>query len=86
MRKSLLLFFICFGSIHLFAQQVVRGPYLQNPTASSIIVRWRTDSPTDSKVVYGVTQQNLTLTKVDTVQTTEHIVTISGLNANAKYW
>ncbi|MBP6516814.1 MAG: metallophosphoesterase [Chitinophagales bacterium] len=86
MRKSLLLFFICFGSIHLFAQQVVRGPYLQNPTASSIIVRWRTDSPTDSKVVYGVTQQNLTLTKVDTVQTTEHIVTISGLNANAKYY
>ncbi len=86
MRKLFLFLTLYCAFVNLFAQNVVRGPYLQNPTASSIIVRWRTDSPTDSRVVYGVAQQSLNLTKSDTTKTTEHIVVLGGLNANAKYF
>ena len=40
-------------SLPLFAQQVVRGPYLQQGTPDSVVVRWRTDVPTDSAVHFG---------------------------------
>ena len=32
---------------------LLRGPYLQSATPSSIVIRWRTDVPTDSTVLYG---------------------------------
>src|SRR5215216_4597697 len=32
---------------------VTRGPYLQSGTPASVIVRWRTDTATDSRVRYG---------------------------------
>src|SRR5436190_24387315 len=35
------------------AAQVVRGPYLQIKTPTNIVVRWRTDVPTDSRVQFG---------------------------------
>src|SRR6266576_5561490 len=37
----------------LSAATVTRGPYLQMGTPTSIVVRWRTDSATDSFVRYG---------------------------------
>jgi hypothetical protein len=36
-----------------WGQAVTRGPYLQQQTDHSIIVRWRTDVATDSVVRYG---------------------------------
>ena len=36
-----------------YSQTVVRGPYLQMATPTSIIVRWRTDVATDSIVAYA---------------------------------
>ncbi|MCB0755919.1 MAG: hypothetical protein KDB98_10015, partial [Flavobacteriales bacterium] len=35
------------------AQTVLRGPYLQFPTSSSMKVLWRTDVQTPSRVYYG---------------------------------
>ena len=35
------------------AQFVTRGPYLQIGTPTSVIVRWRTSTATDSRVLYG---------------------------------
>ena len=35
------------------AQTVLRGPYLQVPTSSSMKVLWRTDTETPSRVYYG---------------------------------
>ncbi|MCB0376726.1 MAG: hypothetical protein KDD04_12475, partial [Sinomicrobium sp.] len=35
------------------AQTITRGPYLQLGTDTSIIIRWRTDLATDSKVWFG---------------------------------
>ena len=41
------------------AQTVVRGPYLQSGTPSSVIVKWRTDEATDSLVRYGLDPDGL---------------------------
>ena len=81
MRKSLLFITLCLGSMSLFAQNVVRGPYLQNPTPSSIVVRW----PTDSKVQFGSTLAGISNTILDTTTTTEHRVVVSGLQPKTSY-
>jgi Calcineurin-like phosphoesterase len=65
---------------------LTRGPYLQVGTQTSIIIRWRTDIAENSRVSWGTvfgTYPNL----VDsTTSTTEHIVQISGLTPDNKYW
>jgi hypothetical protein len=86
MRKSLLAISLCFGFISLFAQNVVRGPYLQNPTSSSIVVRWRTDVPTDTKVQFGSTLAGISNTVLDTTTTTEHRIVVNGLLPKTSYF
>src|SRR5438046_1181170 len=59
---SLALFAVtCIGLVagDLYAQTVVRGPYLQLGTPSSVIVRWRTDVATTGRVHYGNDAGNL---------------------------
>jgi len=69
------------------AQNVIRGPYLQSLGHNSIIVRWRTDAPSDSRVNYGTSQTaSMTYLADDTAQTTEHIVQVTGLTPKTKYY
>lgn len=65
---------------------VTRGPYLQMNTPASIIVRWRTDVATNSRVSYGSSPAMLTQTADDLTSTTEHVVTVSGLSPNQTYY
>jgi uncharacterized protein YuzB (UPF0349 family) len=68
------------------AQQVIRGPYLQSQGPNSIIVRWRTDSLTDSRVTIGSTL-GATTTHFDTATlTTEHRVLVKNLQPKTKYY
>ena len=66
--------------------EVVRGPYLQMGTPSSMIVRWRTDGFTDTKLSYGLAVDDLTETIENETLTTEHEVLISNLDSNTKYF
>lgn len=68
------------------AAVVTRGPYLQLPTASSIIVRWRTDVVTTSEVAYGSAPGSLTQTVNDGIPTTEHVIALSGLATDTQYF
>jgi hypothetical protein len=65
---------------------VTRGPYLQTGTSTSVIVKWRTDAPTDSCVRYGATVDSLTNTTCDPAITTEHEVKITDLSLNSQYY
>ncbi len=65
---------------------VVRGPYLQMGTPNSVIVRWRTDAPTDSRVNYGDNPNRLTLATTDNTPMTEHILKLTNLLPNTKYY
>ncbi|MBR4681917.1 MAG: metallophosphoesterase [Elusimicrobiaceae bacterium] len=53
MRK--ILFLICFllYPFILQAAQVSRGPYLEDPTQSTMVLRWQTDVPTPAWLEYG---------------------------------
>ena len=68
------------------AQTVVRGPYLQSGTSSSVIIKWRTDEATDSVVHYGLAPDSLTLSATNSTSTTEHAVQLTGLSADVQYF
>lgn len=68
------------------AANVTRGPYLQMGGQNSITLRWRTDAPTNSRVEWGPAFNNYTNLVDSASVTLEHIVTISGLTADTKYF
>ena len=68
------------------AVTVTRGPYLQTPTPHGIVVRWRTDVPTDSRVRTGAAPGSLATIIDDPTPTTEHVVTLGGLAPDTDYY
>ncbi|HEX5221030.1 MAG TPA: autotransporter-associated beta strand repeat-containing protein [Verrucomicrobiae bacterium] len=68
------------------AAELLRGPYLQIPTSDSIIIRWRTDVPTDSIVLYGLETNNLSFSVTNSAATNEHIVRLQGLDPATRYF
>lgn len=74
-------------AILLDAQVTVdRGPYIQIATQNSIIIKWRTNTATTSRVIYGLDPINLINTVTETNNTTEHEVEVTGLNSDTKYF
>jgi acid phosphatase type 7 len=73
-------------SLNVVCQTVSRGPYLQQATPSSIIIKWKTSSSTNSKVDYGVAQNNLSSSISSTISTTDHEIKITGLAPYTKYF
>ena len=65
---------------------VARGPYLQMGTPNSVIVRWRTATSTDSRVSFGESATRLNFATADATPTTEHIIKLSNLAPNTKYY
>ena len=65
---------------------VSRGPYLQMGTPSSVVVRWRTSTTTDSVVRYGLSPGALTSTANVPGLATEHIVPVAGLAPGTTYY
>jgi len=65
---------------------LLRGPYLQVATGSSIMIRWRTDMLDVSFVRYGTSPDKLDKLTGNDYRTTEHIVTLTGLQPQTKYY
>ncbi|MCB0614924.1 MAG: metallophosphoesterase, partial [Phaeodactylibacter sp.] len=51
-----------------------------------MVIRWRTDNPTSSRVWYGDSPSNLNFSTTDNGSNTDHEVTISGLPANSTFY
>ena len=68
------------------APALVRGPYLQLGTSNSMIVRWRTDVATDSRLAYGLAPGSLGTTLSDATPKTEHEIEIPGLSPDTQYF
>ncbi len=66
--------------------EVTRGPYLQKGTPTSVVVRWRTDAESDSRVRYGTDPGDLSMSVDDPAPTTEHELTLTGLSPDTKYY
>ena len=65
---------------------ITRGPYLQRASSSNIVVRWRTDTATSSRVQYGTNIANLNLKRDVTANVVNHEVVLSGLASGTRYY
>jgi len=68
------------------AASVTRGPYLQSGTDTSLVVRWRTDVATDSRVRYGDAPGNLTSLVDLPAVSREHEITLENLSPDTVYY
>lgn len=88
MKKLLLILtaYCLLPTANCFSQSLTRGPYLQSPGQTSMIVRWRTDVATDSRIYYGSSLGSTANVIDSTTVTTEHRVKISGLTPATTYY
>jgi hypothetical protein len=64
---------------------VVRGPYLQNATPNSVVVRWRTDQPCASQLWLGASAGSVQPAAFDPTLRTDHAVVAAGLPAETTF-
>ncbi len=65
---------------------LIRGPYLQNASPNSMLIRWRTDALMRSRVRYGTDPSALNQVADDTALVTEHKVLLNKLEPLTKYY
>ena len=65
---------------------LVRGPYLQIGTPSSVVVRWRTDESCVARVSYGTSPGDLTQEMTLPAMVKNHEVQLSGLQPATTYF
>ena len=65
---------------------ITRLPYLQACADSSIVIRWRTDRPCNSQIVYGADLASMNLTNYDATLVTEHEIQLTNLLSDAVYY
>ncbi|MCP4441251.1 MAG: hypothetical protein GY810_20290 [Aureispira sp.] len=65
---------------------IIRGPYLQKGTPTSVVVRWRTGSFSQSVINYGTSLNNLNMTMTDTNSVVDHEIELTGLTPNTVYY
>ncbi len=65
--------------------RVTRGPYLQMLGEDSVVVRWRTDRPAESRVFVGPPGEDFDRAVVDSSNTTEHAVLVDGLSPSTAF-
>jgi hypothetical protein len=70
----------------LFAASITRGPYLQTGRPDGVTIRWRTDTPTDSRVSYGLSTGELLEEAIDVNLTADHEIALVGLASNTQYY
>lgn len=58
--------------------ELLRYPYVQNPTPSSMTLAWKTKKPCKGEVLYGLTPE-LEQTTMDVMPTDSHVVNLSNL-------
>ncbi|HLP18828.1 MAG TPA: metallophosphoesterase [Chitinophagales bacterium] len=85
-RKLLPVLFTLFFFVANAQVNITVGPYLQCPTTNSVVIKWRTDSASTSKIMYGTDANNLNLSATDNAVTNWHTVKITGLTAYTRYY
>ncbi len=68
------------------ARHVTRSPYLQLGTPDSLVVRWRTDNLSNSRVRFGLAPDALNMAAVDATVTSEHEIALAGLESETTYF
>ena len=66
--------------------ELARGPYLQDSTPTSIVLRWRTSTAETSQVVFGTDRSAPDRISTDDFPVTEHLVTLTNLQPDTRYF
>nr|WP_293836178.1 metallophosphoesterase [uncultured Arsenicibacter sp.] len=89
-KKLYITFLLYLNGLLAMAQQptayLTRIPYLQVVTPTGITVRWRTDKAVTGQVWYGTNPDQMTAIASETQPTTEHIVSLTGLQPASTYF
>lgn len=65
---------------------LMRGPYLQLGTPTSMVVRWRTSAPVTGRVEFGLALGVITGSVQESVSRTDHEVRLTGLTPDTLYY
>ena len=65
--------------------RVLRGPWLQTPTTTNIIVKWRTDVAVAGRVRFGLSPDNLSFVRNGS-SATDHRIDLTNLAPGTKYY
>lgn len=84
MKNGLLIFAFLFMESALFAAHIVRGPYLEDPTQTTIVLRWQTDEPTPAWLEYGPSPRCNQIMKISP-EDTQHKAVLYGLVPNQAF-
>lgn len=84
--KYLVVMMLLLNLTQAFSQKIVRGPYLQMATSTSMTIRWQTDVATASRINYGLYLDKLNTSLSDDSPKTEHQITIHKLNPTTQYF
>lgn len=74
------------GNLVPLFTSIVKGPYLQKSSPTSILIKWETSSNTNSKVNFGLSASSLTASVQNTVSTNKHQIELTGLTPFTKYF
>jgi hypothetical protein len=85
-KFGLSLWLCLIATTQLSAAEIIRGPYLQTSTQTSITIRWRTDAPTNSLVRFGLDCSNMNSSVSSAIVETEHELTLINLVTNTRYF
>ncbi len=67
------------------AQEIDRGPYLQQGGATSMVLRWRTTEPTETRLEYRSNPDSRVMVYQSSVLTTDHEVKLNDLLPQTRY-
>lgn len=84
MKKTVLLFLLLGLAGYVNAAQIIRGPYLEDPTQTTLVLRWQTDVPTPSWLEYGPAPRCNQIMTV-TPEGYSHKTVLYGLVPNQEY-
>ncbi len=68
------------------APGLFRGPYLQAAAPTSVVVKWKTDVPSTSRVRFGPAVGQLTNAVIDATLVLEHEMSVQGLLPGTTYY
>lgn len=84
MNKILLLSLFLLGGVNAYAAQIIRGPYIEDPTQTTMILKWQTDAATPAWLEYGPSPRCNQIMTV-TPEGTQHKAILYGLVPNQDF-
>lgn len=77
-------FLLIFCACAAYGAQIIRGPYIEDPTQSTMVLRWQTDEPSPAWLEYGPAPRCNQILKIN-AEATQHKAILYGLVPNQDY-